>query len=424
MLSAFGEFNMGVTDMANLAQQAEDFRSLTEDHARPSDEDFVARARSIGDLIRANADEGEKKRRTPESSIEAMQEQGLFKISVPRRYGGFETSMKTMMDVISTIGEYDGGTAWTLSLINACNWIACLYPVKAQDEIWGDNPDARVSGVFAPSCKAVKVDGGWRLTGKWFYNSGGLHTQWAVLGFPEVDQAGEVQGFGFALIPREDLTLEDTWYTVGMRASGSNCLVADDVFVPEYRTISGADASEGRNRNELSEQELFYQSAFMPLLVLILIAPQLGLCREALRIAKEGAETKGVHGTTYKRQKDSVAFQMRLAKAALKVDTAHLHAYRSTADIDDAAKAGEYPDFLIRARIQADCGLVAEIAREAIDMCISAHGAGSFAETHVMQRLWRDSNIAGRHAFINGDARYETYGKALLGIDEKILALI
>lgn len=412
--------------MSNLAQQNEDFQKLTRDHAptRPSDEDFVARVHELGSLIRGNAEEGEAKRRTPDSSIEAFTKAGLFKISVPRRYGGYETSMKTMMDVVSSVAEYDGGQAWTVSLINACNWIACLFPIKAQDEVWGTNPDARVSGVFAPSSTAKKVDGGWRITGKWFYNSGGLHTEWAVLGFPETNEAGEMTGVGFALIPRGDLELLDTWYTVGMRASGSNCLVANDVFVPEYRTISGAEVNEGRNRNELSDQELFYQSAFMPLLVLILIAPQLGMCREALRLAMADAETKGVHGTRYKRQKDSVAFQMRIAKAALMVDTAHLHAKRSTEDIDNAAQKGEYPPFLVRARIQADCGLIAELAREAIDMCISAHGAGSFGENHPMQRLWRDSNIAGRHAFINGDARYETYGKALLGVEDRIVALV
>ncbi len=412
--------------MSINAKQVEDFQKLTQDHAptRPSDDDLVARVHALGDLISNNAEEGEAKRRTPESSIEAFTQAELFKISVPRRYGGYETSMKTMMDVAAAVAEYDGGQSWTVSLINACNWIACLFPIKAQDEIWGENPDARVSGVFAPSSTSKKVEGGWRITGKWFYNSGGLHTEWAVLGFPETNEAGETLGVGFALIPRSDLELLDTWYTVGMKASGSNCLVANDVFVPEYRTISGAEVNEGRNRNELSEHELFYQSAFMPLLILILIAPQLGLCRAALKIALEGAETKGVHGTTYKRQVDSVAFQMRMAKAAILVDTAHLHAKRSTEDIDNAAQKGEYPPFFIRARIQADCGLVAEKAREAIDMCISAHGAGSFAENHPMQRIWRDSNISGRHAFINSDARFETFGKALLGVDERIVALI
>ncbi len=391
---------------------------------RPTDAELTARVHKIGELLRANAAEGEKQRRVVESSIAAMTDAGLFKLAVPRRYGGLETSMKTMMDVCSTAAEYDGGTSWALSLITACNWITGLFPLKAQDEVWGKNPDARVAGVFAPTAQSVKVDGGYNITGKWFYNSGGLHAEWAVLGFPKANEKGEVEDYAFALVPRDDLELEDTWFTVGMRASGSNCLVGKDVFVPEHRVLSGSEANEGRNRNERLAEEPLYRAAFMPVLILIVIAPQLGLCREALRLVRERAMSRRVHGTVYETQADSVAFQMRVARAAMIVDTAHLHCYRSAQDIDDAVRNNDYPDYLNRARVQADCGYAAERAREAIDMLVTAHGAGSFAESHPLQRIWRDSAIAGRHAFVSPDTRYEVYGKALLGVDKKVVALV
>ena len=90
-----------------------------------------------------------------------MQDAGLFKIATPKRYGGYETSLKTMLDVSSVIAEGDGGTAWVLALTNVCNWLTGLYPQRAQDEVFGANPDARVSGVLTPTATVRKVEGGY-----------------------------------------------------------------------------------------------------------------------------------------------------------------------------------------------------------------------------------------------------------------------
>lgn len=391
---------------------------------RPTDDELVARVHALGELIREQAAKGDRKRRVPEPVIAALNEAGAFKLATPRRYGGYETSMKTMLDVASAVGEYDGSTAWLVSLISACNWIAGLFPIQAQDEIWGENPDARVCGVFAPTSKSVKVDGGFLVTGKWYYTSGAWHAEWGAMGMPIVDENGQQTDYGFGLIPMSDMTQEDTWFTVGMRATGSICVAADNVFVPAHRIVSGTEANEGHNRNENIDNEPLYRSAFQPLLILVLIAPQLGLSRAALEFVKEQAATKRVHATVYEPQAGSVAIQLRLARAKMRVDTARLHAYRAAEDVDRAANEGRYPDFETRARIQADCGWVAENAREAIDMLITAHGAGSFAERNPLGRIWRDSNTAGRHAFITPDVRYEIYGKAMLGIEEKIVPLI
>ena len=397
--------------------------TLTETRV-PTSEELVARVHAIGDLLRANSAQGDADRRVVESSIDALTGAGLFRLGTPRRYGGYEASMKTMLDVTSAVAECDGGTAWAVSLINVCNWAAGLFSIQAQDDVWRENPDARVSGVFAPVGTSVKVEGGYRISGRWYYNSGSWHADWAMLGFPRTDAEGNVVDYGFALIPRTDLTLEDTWFVVGMRASGSNCVIAEDVFVPEHRVLSAPEASEGRVLNPYVDQEPTYRSAFMPMLQLILIGPQLGMARRALELVTAQAGSRAVSGTLYQRQADSVAFQMRLAKASLMIDTAHLHAYRAAEDIDRAAREGVYPDFTARARIIADTGLVAEHAREAIDSLLTAYGAGSFAESSPMQRLWRDAAVAGRHAFVTPDARYETYGKALLEVEERIVALV
>jgi len=226
-----------------------------------------------------------------------------------------------------------------------------------------------------------------------------------------------------ALIPRADLDYEDTWFVAGMKSTGSNCLMARDVFVPDHRIVSVPPAIEGHYATEHAGEAL-YRSAFVPILALVLVGPQLGLGRAALDIVKEKAVKKPISYTFYTAQADSVAFQLQLAEAAMMIDTAHLHAYRAAADIDEHAARGEYPDFLTRARIRADTGWVIDHITKAIDILLSAHGAASFADVNPLQRIWRDSAVAARHAVVLPAVGYEVYGKALLGREDQITPLV
>ncbi|MEU8636470.1 acyl-CoA dehydrogenase family protein [Amycolatopsis sp. NPDC048633] len=389
---------------------------------RPTADQVLARIADLQPLLEKNAAQGEADRRVVEESITALTEAGAFKIAQPRRYGGYGLPVRAMLDVSSAVAEADGGTAWVVALSNVCAWLAGLFSVQAQDDIWGVNPDAKVSGVLAPTAETTKVDGGRRVTGRWYYNSGSWHADWAALGIPLTDERGEVVDQGMALLPRTDLDLEDTWFVAGMRSSGSNCLIADDVFVPEHRVMSVPPAIEGRYANGEPEEDLF-RAALVPVLTLVLAGPQLGLGRRALRLVKEKAARKPVSYTAYATQADSVAFQLQLAEAAMRIDTAHLHAHRAADDIDTAS-AGTYPGAELRARTRADTGWAVENITRAIDILLSAHGAGSFADVNPLQRIWRDSAVAARHAIVSPAVNYEIYGKALLGREDQITPLI
>lgn len=392
------------------------------DTTRPSDEELVARVHAIGDIIARNSEAGDRDRRVQDESIAAMTEAGLFRLAVPRCYGGYQTSMKTLLDVTSAVGEYDGGTSWALTLINAVAWTMNLFPKEAQDEVWGENPDARISGVFAPSGRAVEEEGGFRISGKWFYNSGSWWSDWLMVAFSETDEGRGYANMYFALVPREDVEIEDTWFTAGMRASASNCIVAEDLFVPSYRIIQANDANAGIGFDQYADEDWLYRAAFGPLLILIIIGPQLGLGRAALKDALAIAPTRPVPGTPHAKQSESLPFQLRMAEAALKFTTAELHAYAAAEEIDRNAQNRVYPEIADRARITASAAYVAENVREGIDIVMTAIGASAFAESNRLQRIWRDSNTAGRHAFIAPDNRYEQYGKGLLGQD--IFALV
>ncbi|WP_432180493.1 acyl-CoA dehydrogenase family protein [Streptomyces sp. NBC_00063] len=373
--------------------------------------------------MREHAAVTEIERRVPDAVIDAIAEAGLFKLATPQRYGGHQSSMRTMLDVSAALAEGDGSTSWVVTLVNVCNWLTSLFPSKAQDDVFGANPDARVTGVLSPTSTAAKDEGGWRVTGRWYYNSGSSHSDWAVLGIPLRDDDGTVVDQGLALVPRADLSLEDTWFVAGMKGMASNCLIAEDIFVPEHRVMSVPAAIEGTYPTEHAD-EVMSRSAFVPILALVLAGPQLGLGRAALKYVTEKAARKPISYSFYETQAESVAVQLQIAEAAMKIDTARLHAERAAADIDQATQNGTYPDFTQRARVRADTGWAIQNTLEAIHTLVTVHGAGSFAEVNPLQRIWRDANTAGRHAVAAPTVAFEVYGKALLGIDEKITPLV
>jgi alkylation response protein AidB-like acyl-CoA dehydrogenase len=391
--------------------------------ATPTVAELVNRARELAALLRKNAPVGEANRRVEEETIQAVRRAGLMRVCTPKRYGGWEMNTRAILDVSSAIAEADGGSAWVVNLNNVCCWLTSLFPVKAQDEVFAADPDACVSGVLNPTAEVTKVDGGFRVTGTWHYNSGGWHAQWAVLGMPIVDASGEPIDQGLALFPMSDLERVDTWFVAGMKSSGSICLKAKDAFVPDHRILSVPRAIEGSYPTETRDQEPLYRSAFVPLLAIILVGPILGLGRAALEFVRQKASSRSIAYTFFEKQTASVAFQLQIAEAALMIDTAHLHAYRAADDIDDAAARGVYPDMLVRTRVRADTGYVVEKITQAIDKLLFAHGSAGFAETSPLQRIWRDAAVASRHAVVLPPIGYELYGKALLGVENNVTPL-
>ena len=392
--------------------------------APPSVQELVERARELAPLVRKNAAVGESNRRVEEETIQAVRKAGLMRVCTPKRYGGWEMNTRAMLDVSSAVGEADGGSAWVVNLNNICCWLTSLFPVKAQDEVFGPDPDACVSGVLNPTATAKKVAGGFRISGTWHYNSGGWHAQWAVLGMPVVNEAGEAIDQGLAMIPMTDLERVDTWFVAGMKSSGSIGLKANDVFIPDHRILSVPRAIEGDYPTEMRDQEAFYRSAFVPILSIILVGPILGLGRAALEFVRQKAGSRTIAYTFFEKQTSSVGFQLQVAEAAMMIDTAHLHAYRAADDVDNAAARGVYPDMLTRARVRSDAGYVVEKITQAIEKLMFAHGSAGFADTSPLQRIWRDAAVASRHAVILPPIGYELFGKALLGVENNVTPLI
>ncbi|RFU19108.1 oxidoreductase [Geodermatophilus marinus] len=388
-------------------------------------EQVVARARELVPLLREHAEQAEEQRRLTDEVTAALRSAGMFALTAPRRVGGHEVDVRTWIDVCAELARGDGSASWVVVLMNTGAYLTGQLPDRARAEVYGADPRAAVCGQLTPSATARPVDGGFVVTGRWAWASGSYQAQWSMVTIPMLDDDGRLVDLRAALIPVTDMTIEDTWFVAGMAATASNTFVAEEVFVPEHRTLSVPAMGQGMTRAEHLADEPLYRSTSNSALVLAMTGPLLGLARAAFEwVVATMQRGKPVAYSVYARSLESPSHQLAIADAAALIDTATLHAQRAAAAIDTAAQAGVQLDLLARARIRSDVAVVVTRCREAVALLLDAAGASSFARSNPLQRIWRDLEVAGRHGLLNVDLSREMYGRALLGIEPQVSQLV
>jgi alkylation response protein AidB-like acyl-CoA dehydrogenase len=394
---------------------------LTGDQER---EALVAKARELVPLLRSHAAEAERLRRmTPEVEA-ALRAEGLFTLTAPRRFGGREAGMRTIIEVFSELGRGCGPSAWVAKILCGGAFIASLFDDRARQEIWGENPHAAVCGSLSPSGTGRIAPGGIVLDGRWNFASGIHQASWVLASVPVGDPGSSDPDVRIALLRIADVSVEDNWHVAGMQATGSDSFTVDGLLVPDYRTISMPKALAG-NYAATRPDEPVYRTALSSWLCLSLVAPVIGMARGALEHTL-GLLAKGkpVGLSSYTNALDSPSIQLTMADASSLIDTAMLHAGRAADDLESAVAMGIHPDLATRARVRMDVGVAMRSCREAVDLLLNVGSASSFALSNPMQRIWRDVEAASRHAAASVGLSREIYGRALLGIEEQVSPII
>ncbi|MCJ1680422.1 oxidoreductase [Streptomyces sp. APSN-46.1] len=383
--------------------------------------DLVARATVLRDDLRRDSAGSEQTRRLSEDVIGKITGAGLTRLLTPKRLGGYQTDVRTLLDVTTELGRGCCSAAWVTGVLNAGNYVVSLFSDQAQDEVWGSDPDARTAQVLGrPAFSVEETEGGVRVTGEWGYASGSLHAEWFG-GLIAIGGASGKPEIYFALMPAADVTIKDTWHFAGMRGTGSNTVVADGIFIPRHRLLPYVPVLNGETDGLVPESHA-YRNSMTGVFTIGLIGSLIGGAEAALEYVREKVHTRPVAGSTYAHQVDSPTTQLDLAAAAVKVDTAKLHARRLADTIDGHARAGENPDLLTRARARMDSTHVAQQCREAIDLLVTTYGSSAFSESNPLQRIWRDINVGSRHAGFGMGIPEQVYGRALVGKDPRDLS--
>src|SRR5215470_11623300 len=145
-------------------------------------ETYLQRVRSLLPALRERAERAERLRRLPDETFAEFQDAGLFRCLQPKRYGGYELDPGTLYQAVMEIGTVCGSSAWILGVIGIHNWHLALFAPGAQDDVWGKDTSIQISTSLAPTGSVERVDGGFRLRGRWPFSSGCDFCHWAVLG--------------------------------------------------------------------------------------------------------------------------------------------------------------------------------------------------------------------------------------------------
>lgn len=371
--------------------------------------ELVQKANSLREQLTSNAAVADSNRELAKDDVAAMTELGLTSLTTPKRFGGSETSVSTLVEVVSALGRGDMSAGWIAGVSNAAAFVVALFSEQAQAEVWGKNPKVRCAGVLAPTGQSTPAAGGIRLTGKWPYMSGVTFADWVFVTAPLNGSLGPGAEVGFVLLPREDIEVEDSWFVTGMRGTASNTAVLHDVFIPEHRIMRFADYDPNRF-------EGLYRSSIFSMLNIGLVSTMMGEAESALDLVIVKAEKRSIATTNYRTQTSSAAFQVQLGTAASIVNSARLSLRRLAEDLDAQTQSEVTASDADMAKARSDSGWIASECWRAVDMLASAHGTSSFAMVNPLERMWRNTAVASRHAGLSARVGHEFYGRALLGL--------
>ncbi|MGE5827860.1 MAG: acyl-CoA dehydrogenase family protein [Micromonosporaceae bacterium] len=381
----------------------------------PAREQLVARAGELGVVLGAHAVWQERNRRLHEETVAALAGAGMFRLRVPRRYGGFEVDTRTLVEVGSELGRVDGSSSWVASVYWIPGWMACLFPDEVQDEVFATE-DVRICGTLSPSAFAKPAPGGVVVNGKWGFISGALHSHWQVIICVLVPNDGEPYPI-MALVPMADLHVVDDWATAGLCGSGSVSTVAKDVFVPQARILALSAVLAGRGASKHNAHTPIYRLPLLPVAAASSVGTVVGLAKGARELFLRRLSDRKITYTGYAKQREAPLTHLLLAEATLKIDQAEFHAHRLARQVDTKGEDGSEWTLEQRARARVDMGAACRLAKEAIDILAGASGGSSVYLDVPIQRFQRDIQAINLHALMHPHTNLELYGRILCGLE-------
>ncbi|HEX5369922.1 MAG TPA: oxidoreductase [Dehalococcoidia bacterium] len=375
-------------------------------------EEAVAIARDLAPRLHERVAKAEELRRLPDENVAELLDSGLIGLEVPRRFSGAELNLDALLEVTAALAESCSATGWVYALWGAHMWLIGQYPQQVQAMVFGD-PRSLVSSVVNTTGTPVRVDGGYRWTGRGFFSSGVDHCTWltaAVNVAPDAPPPGDIR---WLLLRRSDFEIDDDWYTLGLKGTGSKTIVLDDVFVPDERIVSFSDLSAGRAWGPRLYDSDVYKAAFEFTFTLPLAGPVVGIARAVLKgFEARMTQRLGAGDAWLAASQSGTLSRMALCGAEIEAAMSLL--------LETARRFCTIPltvaSPLDKAQCRRDVAYSAQLCRQAANALYEAAGGSNAYEKSEIGRLWRDSNVAAAHASLQWDSAALGYGRTLVGL--------
>jgi 3-hydroxy-9,10-secoandrosta-1,3,5(10)-triene-9,17-dione monooxygenase len=380
-------------------------------------EAVLAGVRELLPVLRERAQETEDRRALPPETVKALAETGFFRLLQPARFGGHEAHPLTFLTGVREIASACGSTGWVASVIGVHAWQLALFPDRAQQEVWGTDTGTRMSSSYAPTGKITRVDGGYRVNGRWSFSSGCDHATWVLLGgiVPPGDD-GTPADFCTFLLPAADYTIEDVWHTVGLRGTGSNDIVVDNAFVPAHRALSFNDTARCVCPGQEQNPGPLYRIPYASIFTYAITTPIIGMATGAYRAHVDYTRERVRAAYIGVKAAEDPHSQVRVAEAAADIDSAWYALQANMRELMDLTTAGAKLPMPLRLRIRRDQVRGTALAIRAVDRLFENSGGRALAVGTPIQRFWRDAHSGRVHAINDPERALSMFGRGEFGL--------
>lgn len=381
----------------------------------PTGEELVGRAAEMVPVLRQRAQQAEEDRGIPRETFEEFRDAGFFKVLLPARYGGYEMQFNVVVDIAYELGRACGSSAWVYTNLVQQSWVIGMKDVRAQDEIWGDNPDAvGASAHPGPKASFELTDGGVILKGAFNFSSGIDFADFNNLQIyitPE-DKPTEHR---FIQVMRSDYDIVDDWHVTGLAGTGSRTLVLkEEMFVPDYRMIGTPQLRGGATPGSAVNPSPLYRLPFWGIAGRVFTAPTLGMARGMQEAMEEDiASRKGISGL---RLAEQPTVQQKIAESGAEIDAAMALQERDFFQAWHMTEAGVLPDATQRARWRRNNSYAGQLCLRATERLFHLAGMRGMAPNSHIQRTWRDVHAAVSQVGIAWDPQSTNYARARFGM--------
>ena len=376
-------------------------------------EAVLADVNSLVDRLRARAPETERLRRMHPDNLRDLTEAGVFRLAMPTDVGGHQADEDIVAEVLAQISRGCPSTGWMCTIMLISNVIPALLADEAADEIYATT-DLRITATIAPTGQAVPVDGGYRVSGQWTWNTAGVHSNWFAPGC--IVPGEEDSGPRLVLMPTTEVKHQDNWRAAGMAGTATNIATVSDVFVPAARTILVKDLAEGRYPTRRYSYLPYFNRPFVLYINAGSAPALLGIARGAMDCFMQTLPTRGaITYTAWPKAAEAPLVHHQLAKAQYHLEAAEMFTSRLSALYRGVLERP--PTILERAQARAYIGHIASLSRACINQLFEASSASHTLLTADIQRYFRDINVLHQHAAIQPNSGDEVYGRVLAGLD-------
>lgn len=373
-----------------------------------TDAELIQRARDLAPRIRERAAETERLRHPHDASIRDMIEAELIQMFVPRRFGGSEASLSTMLEVVEIISAACPSTGWIAAFYISHIIYVTKFPQAGQEELLGLNGYVLLPAAAAPDMAARKVDGGWIVSGRVSWGSGIAHADWVMMSGKAED------GMRSFVMPVDAVEVVDVWNYVGMGGTGSNDYIAREVFVPDHRTIARESLQDGSTEGSRLYDNPLMSIPFMVSAYCTIVPVLTGALVGALAASQDivARRVRNFSGVVV-RDQQMAHISLGEQEIATRIATDMARVIYGRAEQILHSRPFTVED---RLEMKGRVAWVSKHCRDSVNAMMAAAGASSFHESQPLQRIWRDLNMVCSHAFWDWDATRELTGRQHLGL--------